>query len=68
MTNTTGFNATCGYQAGIANLGHKDLIVNNAVSGFGYTPQAGGDCTGTPPAFLRFVDVDSSARGVPSNK
>ncbi len=68
VTNTTGFSATCGYQAGIANLGHKDLIVNNAVSGFGYTPQAGGDCTGTPPAFLRFVDVDSSARGVPSNK
>jgi parallel beta-helix repeat protein len=59
---------TCGYQAGIADAGHKDLIVNNSISGFGYTPQAAGDCTGTPPAYLRFVDTDSSARGVPSNK
>ncbi len=59
---------TCGYQAGIADAGHKDLIVNNSVSGLGYTPQAAGDCLGTPPAYLRFVDTDSSARGVPSNK
>jgi parallel beta-helix repeat protein len=58
---------TCGYQAGIADAGHKDLIVNNSISGFGYTPQ-NPDCSGTPPAFLRFVDTDSSARGVPSNK
>jgi len=68
VTNTTGYSATCGYQAGIADLGHKDQIVNNSVSGFGYTPQVGGDCTGTPPAFLRFVDRDSSARGVGRNK
>lgn len=67
VTNTTGFDSVCGYQAGIADVGHKDLIVNNKVSGFGYTPQAG-DCTGTDHAFLRFVDLDSSARGVPSNK
>ena len=46
VTNTTGYNATCGYQAGIADLGHRDLIVNNSISGFGYTPQVGGDCTG----------------------
>jgi hypothetical protein len=68
VTNTTGYNATCGYQAGISDVGHKDQIVNNMVSGVGYTPQAAGDCLGTPPAFLRFLDVDSSARGVPSNK
>lgn len=68
VTNTTGYNAACGYQAGIADVGHRDLIVNNMVSGFGYTPQAAGDCLGTPPAFLRFIDLDSSARGVPSNK
>ena len=67
VTNTTGFDSVCGYQAGIADVGHKDLIVNNKVSGFGYTPQTP-DCSGTPPAFLRFVDLDSSARGVPSNK
>jgi parallel beta-helix repeat protein len=68
VTNTTGYSATCGYQAGISDLGHKDVFVNNTISGFGYTPQTGGDCTGTPPAFLRFIDADSSARISPSNK
>jgi Right handed beta helix region len=71
VTNTTGYNATCGYQAGISDLGHKDVFVNNSISGFGYTPQAGGDCnpTATVPAFLRFIDADSSAARVsPSNK
>jgi parallel beta-helix repeat protein len=67
VTNTTGLNATCGYQAGIADVGHKDLIVNNKISGFGYEPQTP-DCSGTPPAFLRHVDLDSSARAKPSNK
>ncbi len=68
VTNTTGDSATCGYQAGVSNLGHRDAIVNNKISGFGYTPTVGGDCTGTTPAFLRFIDTDSSARAVPSNK
>jgi parallel beta-helix repeat protein len=68
VTNTTGFSATCGYQAGVSDVGTKDQIVNNSISGIGYTKQAGGDCTGTPPAFLRFVDAGSSARGVGSNK
>jgi parallel beta-helix repeat protein len=68
VTNTTGYSATCGYQVGIADVGDKDLIVNNKISGIGYTPQAGGDCTGTPPAFLRHIDLDSSARAKPSNK
>lgn len=68
VTNTTGFSATCGYQAGIADVGIKDLIVNNSISGLGYTPTAGGDCTGSMPAFLRFIDADPSARGVSSNK
>lgn len=67
VTNTTGYNANCGYQAGIADVGHRDLIVNNSISGPGYTAQTP-DCSGTPPAFLRFIDLDSSARGVPSNK
>jgi hypothetical protein len=67
VTNTTGYNTTCGYQTGIADVGHRDLIVNNSISGVGYTPQVP-DCTGTTPAFLRFTDLDSSARGVPSNK
>ena len=68
VTNATGFSSTCGYQAGVADVGHKDAIVNNTISGAGYTPQTAGDCTGTPPAFLRFIDADSSARGVGSNK
>ncbi len=68
VTNTTGDSAGCGYQAGIADLGHKDQIVNNSISGFGYTPTVGGDCTGATPAFLRFIDADSSARAVNSNK
>jgi len=67
VTNTTGFDATCGYQAGISDLGHKDVFVNNTVKGFGYTPQAG-DCAGIDTAFLRFIDADSSARISPSNK
>jgi hypothetical protein len=68
VTNTTGESPTCGYQAGVSDLGVKDQIVNNKVSGLGYTPTVGGDCTGTHPAFLRFIDAGSSARGVNSNK
>jgi hypothetical protein len=67
VTNTTGYSPTCGYQAGVADVGHKDAIVNNSISGLGYTPVSG-DCAGTPPAFVRFIDADSSARGVGSNK
>jgi parallel beta-helix repeat protein len=68
VTNTTGYSSTCGYQAGIADFGgKKDLIVNNKISGIGYTPQVP-DCSGTSPAFLRFIDLTSTARGVPSNK
>jgi hypothetical protein len=67
VTNTTGWSATCGYQAGISDVGHRDLIVNNSISGIGYTAQ-NPDCSGAPPAYLRFIDLDSSARGVPSNK
>jgi hypothetical protein len=67
VTNTTGFSATCGYQAGVGDVGHKDAIVNNSISGVGYTPQAG-DCAGSSHAFLRFIDADSSARGVGNNK
>jgi hypothetical protein len=67
VTNTTGDGPTCGYQAGVSDLGHRDAIVNNKISGHGYTPQAD-DCNGTDHAFLRFIDTDSSARAVPSNK
>ena len=64
VTNTTGLTVTpaCGYQAGISDNGKKDLIVNNKISGLGYTPVSG-DCP-----FLRFIDLSSKARGAPSNK
>jgi hypothetical protein len=67
VTNTTGYSATCGYQAGVADVGHRDAIVNNTISGTGYAP-IDGDCAGTPQAFVRHVDLDSSARAKPSNK
>jgi hypothetical protein len=67
ITNTTGSSPFCGYQAGIADVGHKDLLVNNDIAGVGYTKQTP-DCSGTSPAVLRLVDADSSARGVASNK
>jgi hypothetical protein len=72
VTNPTGYRISpaCGYQAGIADRGKKDQLVNNSISGYGYTPQAGGDCNpaAATPAFLRFVDANSKARGVSSNK
>jgi hypothetical protein len=67
VTNTSGENATCGYQAGISDVGTKDLMVNNSISGVGYTPISG-DCGGTPAAFVRFIDPDPSARVINSNK
>ena len=70
VTNTSGYTLSpaCGYQAGIADNGKKDLIVNNKISGFGYTAQVP-DCSGSPiPAYLRFIDLSSKARGVSSNK
>jgi len=69
VTNTTGqsMSPACGYQAGISDVGTKDLIVNNEISGVGYTPISG-DCAGTPAAFVRFIDADPSARGLKSNK
>jgi hypothetical protein len=67
ITNTTGQTPTCGYQAGISDAGTRDLIVNNSISGIGYTPVSG-DCAGAPAAFVRFIDADASARGLSSNK
>jgi hypothetical protein len=69
VTNTTGdsMSPACGYQAGISDVGTRDLIVNNSISGIGYTP-VNGDCNGTPAAFVRFIDADASARGLSSNK
>jgi hypothetical protein len=43
-----------GYQAGISDQGNSDNIVNNEISGLGYTPVEGD----TP--YLRFIDADPS--------
>jgi hypothetical protein len=67
ITNVSGFTATCGYQAGVSDNGHRDGIVNNTIRGPGYAPVAN-DCAGTPMAYVRRLDVDSSARSVSSNK
>lgn len=55
-TNTTGSSATCGYQAGVSEFGSKDNIVNNKISGLGYTRVAN-DCAGTPAMFIREIDT-----------
>ena len=68
VTNTTGTDATCGYQAGVSDNGKKDLIVNNTISGTGYTPNRNRGDGGTPNAFVRAIDLSGKARGVPSNK
>jgi parallel beta-helix repeat protein len=67
VTNTTGYSSSCGYQAGVSDLGHKDAIVKNSISGLGYT-EVPGDCGGTPAAFVRLIDADSSAKVSGNNK
>jgi parallel beta-helix repeat protein len=67
MKATVSGNTVSGNAYSGLNLASSGGIVNNKVSGFGYTPQTP-DCSGTHPAFLRFVDLDSPARGVPSSK
>ena len=42
-TNVSGYSSTCGYQAGIADEGNKDSVVNNTISGNGYLPTT--DCS-----------------------
>jgi hypothetical protein len=51
-----------GYQAGVADVGNRDLICGNVISGAGYAPL---DATSSlphppPPAFVRPIDVVSS--------
>ena len=45
--NTTGCGSSLGYQAGISEFGTKDNIVNNKISGSGYTPSSPPVCSGT---------------------
>jgi hypothetical protein len=57
VTNTSGFCTTSGcpgigYQAGIEDIGNRDDILSNAVSGSGYAPQG-------PSPFVRPIDITS---------
>jgi len=54
LTNISGDTGTCGYQAGIADEGTQDNIVNNHISGSGYSSSdCNGNGTGT---FARAID------------
>jgi len=54
VNNISGHGAGAGYQAGIADQGNDDSIVNNAICGAGYTPVS------TPPPFLYFIDTTNT--------
>lgn len=44
VNNTTGYNGTDPYQAGVSDQGNHDSIVNNSISGDGYKPCSPGVC------------------------
>jgi hypothetical protein len=54
LTNVSGSGGTCGYQAGIADEGNKDNVVNNTISGSGYVP--GSVCTAGIGTFSTTID------------
>ena len=57
-SNTTGCSSTMGYQAGVSDFGTKDSIVNNKISGIGYTPQTNKiACTGTGNIWKAPIDT-----------
>jgi hypothetical protein len=56
--NISGWSASVGYQAGVADEGDGDTIRGNSISGAGYAP-LGTLPNPTPPAFVRPIDVVS---------
>jgi Right handed beta helix region len=60
INNTTGAGAGAAYQAGVADQGDADQIVNNSICGLGYTPVT------TPPPYLLFIDVTATNNAVDS--
>lgn len=54
VTNTTG-DGTFGYQAGVSDVGVNDKIINNDISGVGYTPVV------SDMPYLRFIDADPTS-------
>jgi hypothetical protein len=53
VTNTSGFDGSIGYQAGIRDIGNRDEIHHNALWGLGYAPRDPG------AAFVRPIDIES---------
>ncbi len=53
VTNTSGFDHSHGYQAGIADIGNEDVIHDNTISGGGYEPE-------TSPAFVFQIDTTAA--------
>jgi hypothetical protein len=57
-SNTSGCSPTQGYQVGVSDFGTKDSIVNNKISGIGYTPATNVPvCTGTAPTWKAPIDT-----------
>lgn len=54
VNNTSGYGYPKGYQAGIADQGNNDKLVNNKISGAGYAPQNTGSIYSTQ------IDADAS--------
>jgi hypothetical protein len=48
LTNLTGLSATQGYQAGVSDQGNNDKIINNTISGVGYTSPGNSTTFATP--------------------
>ncbi|MGH7239518.1 MAG: hypothetical protein ACREHG_05570, partial [Candidatus Saccharimonadales bacterium] len=55
LNNTTGNGTTQGYQAGIADQGNNDKLINNKVSGAGYDP-----ANSSSSIFTTWIDASSS--------
>ena len=57
--NRTGSTSTAGFQAGVSDVGNRDEVCENAISGAGYAPLDATNSLPNPPApaFVRPVDV-----------
>jgi hypothetical protein len=55
VTNVSGL-GSCGYQAGVSDVGNNDKIINNNVSGEGYATYT----DACPPAYTIAIDADTS--------
>ncbi len=61
INNTTGYSATAGYQAGIADQGDNDTMSSNSICGLGYAT------LNTPPPYLYPIDISATNSPTVSN-